>query len=165
MGLFDFLNDVLTVKTQLTNINMSMPVYAPQNTLTYSPTTTYTLPIITPTLQYNPQFLINSAGASAAGGVISPSVTTSQVITPTTQVTPTQTTTPSQTATASQGMGGLGGIDWTTIAIVGAVVVGAYLIFGRGSKGKENRQKVKGYAKKGVKYGAKAAKYAAMMAV
>ena len=154
------IEDIGTIKNYPVTLKLRqdeyMNLYAPQTT--YTPT--YTMPNITltPTMQYNPQFLINSAGASATGGSITPTVTPSQIITPT--VTPTSTITPSQTqkadATATGGAGG--GMDWTTIAIIGAVVVGAYLIFGRGSKGKQNRSTAKRYVKKG----AKAAKYAAM---
>jgi hypothetical protein len=147
------IEDIGTIKNYPVNLDVNqqqlMSTYSPQTT--YSPT--YTLPnvTLTPSMQYNPQFLINSAGASATGGSITPSVTPSQIISPT--ITPTQTTTPTQSqkadATATGGAGG--GMDWTTIAIIGAVVVGAYLIFG-GKKGKENRGRVKSYAKKGARY-------------
>lgn len=164
-GLFSFLEDIGTIKNYPVTANLDMneflDIYAP--TSAYTPT--YTMPnmTLTPSLQYNPQFLINSAGASATGGSITPTVTPSQVISPTVTQTPTITPTQSQSATQDLKGGAGGGMDWTTIAIVGVVVVGAYLIFGRGKQGKENREKVKRTAKKGVKYGVKAAKYAAMV--
>ena len=162
MGLFDFLTD--WGKTAITNAQQTTTNISSQLTTTYAPNITYPAYTITPQIQYNPQFLINSAGASATGGQMNPTVTPSQIIMPTTTTTPTQTVTqtPTQTATASAGGGGM---DWTTIAIIGIVGLAAYLIL-TNKKGRENVKKgyhkAKSTAKKGVKYGAKAAKYAAV---
>lgn len=165
-----FWDEWFTVKTQNEVMNEFMQnitnTYSPQTTLTYQPNIQPST-TLTPTIQYNPQFLINSAGASATGGNANPTIIPSQTITPTTTISPVNTTTPtvSPTQTASQSQAQGGGIDWMTLAIIAGVGVLAYVLLTNKQAKKNVRsgyKKAKRTGKKAVKYGAKYGKYVAM---